>query len=151
MEDFRVEEYWRYFIIHKPAMMSCVLAILRRHIMVAEISEIAPVAHLPLVLGMLRKLEGATIIDALLPPGPRNVLSCGHGVEALVLAILDGHHVLYKVGQRLEERGMLALLQADLTRMSLNDYRLGQIMGAPFSGNLHPVLGAAGPHRLGGV
>src|SRR5918911_1337443 len=95
MEDFRVEEYWRYFIIHKPAMMSCVLAILRRHIMVAEISEIAPVAHLPLVLGMLRKLEVATIIDALLPPGPRNVLSCGRGVEAVVLAILDGHHVLH--------------------------------------------------------
>ena len=110
--------------------------------MVAEISEIAPVAHLPLVLGMLRKLEVATIIDALLPPGPRNVLSCGRGVEAVVLAILDGHHVLYKVGQRLEERGMLALLQADLTRMSLNDYRLGEILDALFAANLNRVFGA---------
>jgi hypothetical protein len=30
----------------------------------------------------------------------------------LVLAILDGHHALDKVGSRLEERGMLPLLQA---------------------------------------
>jgi transposase len=110
--------------------------------MTALINEIAPVAHLPLVLGMLRKLEVATVIDALLPPVPRNVLSCGRGVEALVLAILDGHHVLYKVGQRLEERGMLALLQADITRMSLNDYRLGQILDALFAANLNRVFGA---------
>jgi transposase len=110
--------------------------------MAALINAIAPVAHLPLVLGMLRKLDVATVIDALVPPGPRNVLSCGRGVEALVLAILDGHHVLYKVGQRLEERGMLALLQADITRMSLNDYRLGQILDALFAANLNRVFGA---------
>jgi hypothetical protein len=30
------------------------------------------------------------------------VLSCGHGVEALLLAILDGHHAWYKLGTRLE-------------------------------------------------
>ena len=110
--------------------------------MATLINAIAPVAHLPLVLGMLRKLEVATVIDALLPPGPRNVLSCGHGVEALVLAILDGHHALYKVGQRLEERGMLSLLQADLTRVALNDYRLGQILDALFAANLNRVFGA---------
>jgi hypothetical protein len=33
-----------------------------------------------------------------------------------VLAILDGHHALYKVGKRLEERGMVTLLQPELTR-----------------------------------
>jgi len=82
--------------------------------MAVGISEIRPVAHLPLILGMLRKLEVAAVIDRLLPPHPDNVLSCGTGVEALVLAILDGHHVLYKVGQRLEERGMLSLLQPGL-------------------------------------
>ena len=68
--------------------------------MAALINAIAPVAHLPVVLGMLRKLEVATISDAILPPAPRHVLSCGRGVEAWVLAILDGHHALYKVGQR---------------------------------------------------
>jgi len=74
---------------------------------------------------MLRKLAVAAGIDRWLPPHPDNVLSCGTGVEALVLAMLDGHHVLYKVGQRLEERGMLSLLQPGVQRASLNDYRLG--------------------------
>jgi hypothetical protein len=41
----------------------------------------------------------------------------------MVLAILDGDHALYKVGQRLEERGMLEWLQYGLSRVSLHDYR----------------------------
>lgn len=110
--------------------------------MAVGVSEIRPVAHLPLVLGMLRKLEVAAVIDRLLPPHPDNVLSCGTGVEALVLALLDGHHVLYKVGQRLEERGMLSLLQPGLQRVSLNDYRLGQILDALFAANLNKVFRA---------
>jgi transposase len=60
----------------------------------------------------------------------------------LVLAILDGHHALYKVGQRLEERGMLALLQPGLTRAALNDYRLGHILDALCAANLNKVFSA---------
>jgi hypothetical protein len=41
----------------------------------------------------------------------------------LVIAILDGDHALYKVGRRLEERGIVELLQPGLTRASFNDYR----------------------------
>jgi hypothetical protein len=67
--------------------------------MAIAIQQIHPVAHLPLVLGVLRRLEVATLIDDLLPPHPAHGLSCGCGVEALVLAILDGHHALYKVGE----------------------------------------------------
>src|SRR5262249_46328171 len=52
-------------------------------------------------------LIGINSIDRLIPPHPAHGLSCGRGVEALVLAILDGHHALYKVGKRLEERGMV--------------------------------------------
>jgi hypothetical protein len=74
--------------------------------MAVSIRRIAPVAHLPLVLGVLRKLHVAQLIDTLIPVNPAHVLSCGRGVAALVLAILDGHHVLYKVGRRLDERGM---------------------------------------------
>ena len=66
---------------------------------------------LPLVLRVLRRLEVAAILDRLIPPHPAHVLSCGRGAEALVLAILDGDHALYKVERRLEERGMVALLQ----------------------------------------
>ena len=79
--------------------------------MALTVQRVHAVVHLPLVLGVLRRLEVAIVIDRLLPANPAHVLSCGRGVEALVLAILDGHHALYKVGARLEERGMLPLLQ----------------------------------------
>ena len=110
--------------------------------MAITMQQIRPVAHLPLVLGVVRKLNVATLIDTFCPPHPAHVLSCGRGVEALLLAILDGHHALYKVGARLEERGLLPLLQPGLARASLHDYRLGQILDALFAANLNHVLGA---------
>jgi transposase len=88
------------------------------------------------------------VIDRLIPPHPAHRLSCGRGVEALVLAILDGHHALYKVGKRLEERGMLALLQPGLTRAALNDYRLGHILEALFAANLNKVYSAVALNAL---
>src|SRR5215475_4540333 len=150
----------------------------RRCIMAMTVQQIQPVAHLPLVLGVLRRLEVATVIDRLIPPHPATTrelvcrvgrdeavdhsgdllipphpahkLSCGRGVEALVLAILDGHHALYKVGQRLEERGMLALLQPGLTRASLHDDRLGHILEALFAANLNKVYSAVALNALEG-
>ena len=123
----------------------------RRCIMAIAVQQIRPVAHLPLVLGVLRRLEVATVIDRLIPPHPAHVLSSGRGVEALVLAILDGDHALYKVGQRLEERGMLALLQPGLTRASLHDYRLGHILDALFAANLNKVFSARRAQSAGGL
>jgi hypothetical protein len=84
---------------------------MRRALMAITVSAVKPIAHLPLVLGVLRKLAIATIIDEMVPPHPANVLSCGRGVEAFVLAMLDGDHALYKVGTRLHERGIVPLLQ----------------------------------------
>jgi transposase len=110
--------------------------------MAIAVQQIRPVAHLPLVLGVLRRLEVASLIDALIPPHPAHVLSTGRGVEALVLAILDGDHALYKVGQRLEERGMVALVQPGLTQAALHDYRLGHILDALFAANLNKVFSA---------
>ena len=110
--------------------------------MAIAVQQIYPIAHLPLVLGILRRLEVATVIDRLIPSPPEHVLSTGRGVEALVLAILDGHHALYKVGQRLEERGMLDLLQPGLPGAALHDYRLGHILDALFAANLNKVFSA---------
>jgi transposase len=110
--------------------------------MAIAVQQIRPIAHLPLILGVLRRLEVATVIDRLIPPHPAHVLSTGRGVEALVLAILDGDHALYKVGPRLEERGMVDLLQPGLTRTSLHDYRLGHILDALFAANLNKVFNA---------
>jgi hypothetical protein len=79
--------------------------------MATTVEQIHPVAHVPLVLGVLRRLEVATVLDRRIPPHPAHGLSGGRGVEALVLAMLDGHHALSKVGRRLDERGMVTLLQ----------------------------------------
>ena len=110
--------------------------------MALTVQQIRPVAHLPLVLGVLRRLEVATVIDRLIAPHPAHVLATGRGVEAMVLAILDGDHALYKVGQRLAERSMMDLLQPGLTRASLHDYRLGHILDALFAANLNQVFSA---------
>jgi transposase len=110
--------------------------------MAVTVDRVAPVAHLPLVLGVLRKLEIATLIDSMMPPHPDQVGSAGRAVEALVLSILDGHHALYKVGRRLDERGMLALLQPGLAPQSLHDSRLGQTLDALYDANLHTVFSA---------
>jgi len=77
--------------------------------MAITVHPIRPVAHLPLILGVVRKLDIATIIDGLIPPNPAHGLSGGRGVEARILAGLDGHHALYKVGTRLDERGIFPL------------------------------------------
>src|SRR5499426_1749095 len=116
--------------------------------MAVTIQHIRPVAHLPLVLGGVRKRNIAALIDTFCPPHPAHVLSCGRGVEALLLAMLDGPHALYKVGARLEERGMLPLLQPGLTRASLHDYRLGQILDGLFAANLNRVFGAIALNAL---
>jgi len=104
--------------------------------------QMRPVAHLPLVLGVMRRLKVASLLDDLIPPHPAHGLSTGHGGAALVLAILDGDHALYTVGQRLEERGMRALLQPGLTRASLHDSRLGHIRDALFAAKLNKVCSA---------
>src|SRR6516165_8695409 len=114
----------------------------RRHIMATTLQQMHPVAHVPLVLGVLRRLEVATIIDRLIPPHPAHGLSCGRGVEAWVRAILDGHHALSKVGRRLEARGMLTLLQPGRTRAALTAYRLGHLLEALCAANLTKVSGA---------
>jgi hypothetical protein len=110
--------------------------------MATTVQPMHSVAHLPLVLGVLRRLEVAVVLDRLIPPHPAHGLSCGRGVEALVLAILDGHHALSKVGRRLEERGMVALLQPGLTRAALHDHRLGHILEARFAAHLNKVFSA---------
>jgi len=116
--------------------------------MAMALHQISPVAHLPVVLGVVRKLNLATLIDTFCPPHPAQVLSCGRGVEAVLLAMLDGPHALYKGGARLEERGMLPFLQPGLTRTSLQDYRLGQILDALFAVHLHRGFGAIALNAL---
>src|ERR671926_1726683 len=55
----------------------------RRCIMAIAVQQIRPVTHLPLVLGVMRRLKVASLIDDLIPPHPAHVLSTGPGGEAL--------------------------------------------------------------------
>jgi uncharacterized protein DUF4277 len=116
--------------------------------MAIAMQQLRPVAHLPLGLGGVRKRQVAAVLDTFCPPHPAHVLSCGRGVEALLWAMLDGHHALYKVGARLEERGLVSLLQSGLTSTALNDYRWGQILDALLAANLHRVFGAVALQAL---
>jgi hypothetical protein len=43
--------------------------------MAIVVQQIQPVAHLPLVLGVLRRLDVATVIDRLIPPHSAHVLA----------------------------------------------------------------------------
>ena len=104
--------------------------------------QIRPLAPLPLGLGVLRRLELTSLLADLLPPHPAQVLSTGRGTEALVWAILDGDHALYKGGPRLDERGMVARLQPGLTRAALPDDRFGQMRAALCAAHLNKVLSA---------
>jgi hypothetical protein len=63
------------------------------------------------MLGGRRRLEVAPVIDRVLPPQPAHVRSCGRGVEAVVLAMLDGDRARSKVGKRVAARGRLHLVQ----------------------------------------
>jgi hypothetical protein len=87
-----------------------------------------PVAHGPVVLGVVRKLHIAALSETCCPPHPAHILSCGPGVQALRLAMLEGPHALYKVGARVEERGLRPLLQDGRGRAALHDDRRGQML-----------------------
>lgn len=113
-----------------------------------SISSVSPVAHLPLMLGMLRKLEVSSIVDEIIPSHPDNVISTGRGVEALVLSVLDGEHALYRVGDRLRERGMLPLLQPGLSAESVSDNRLGSVLDALFAAGLNRLFGTVALRAL---
>jgi Domain of unknown function (DUF4277) len=110
--------------------------------MAVAMQQISPVAHLPLVRGVVRKLNVAALSETFCPPHPAQVLSCGRGVEALRLAMLDGPQALSKVGARLEDRGLFPVLQPGLTRTALHEYRLGQLLDGLLAAHRHRVLGA---------
>jgi hypothetical protein len=116
--------------------------------MAVAMHQSSPVAHVPLVLGVVRTRNAAALIETFCPPHPAHVCSCGRGVEALLLAILDGHPALSQVGAGLEDRGMFPLLQPGLTRASLHDDRLGQILDTRFAAHLNRVCGAIALNAL---
>jgi hypothetical protein len=58
--------------------------------MAITVQQIHPMVHVPLILGVLRRLEVATVIYRLIPLYPAHGLSCGRGVKALILPFWMG-------------------------------------------------------------
>src|SRR5437867_1992254 len=83
----------------------------RRYIMAIAVQQIHPVAHLPLVLGVLRRLEVATVIDRLLRPTRRTGSRMGVGPKPWCSPFSMGIMPSLRWGKRLEERGMVSLQQ----------------------------------------
>jgi hypothetical protein len=109
-----------------------------------------PLASVPFVVGVLRRLEVAPGLDGLMPPPPAPGLSCGRGVEALGRALLAGPQALSKGGRRLEERGRVALVQPGRTRASLHEARCGPLLDALLAAHLHTVVRASALTALEG-
>ena len=110
--------------------------------MAIAVQQMHPVAHVPLVLGVVQRLAVAPVIDSMIPPHPAPGRSCGRGVAAMGLALLDGPHARSKVGTRLAERGMLGLRQPACTRAALKDDRVGPRLEARCAANLQRVCSA---------
>jgi hypothetical protein len=108
----------------------------------------SPRAHLPLLLGVLRRWEVAPRIARLLPPPPAPGLACGRGGEALGLALLAGHQALSTGGSGRAARGRVALVQPGVTRAALQDDRLGHILEALLAAHRNAVLRAVALHAL---
>ena len=68
----------------------------------------------------------------------------------MVLAMLEGQHALSKVGRRLAARGMVTLLQPELTRAALNDDRLGHLLDALCAAHLNKGFGIVALKALEG-
>ena len=103
----------------------------------------SPVAHLPVVRGVVRQRNVAALLETFCPPPPAPVLACGRGVAALVLALRDGPHALSQVGARLEDRGRFPLRQPGRPRAARPASRRGQRRAALWAAHRHRVGGAS--------
>ncbi len=90
----------------------------------------AKVEHLPIVAAAMKRLQIAKLIDEVIPPDPRNVVTTGQCVEALVVAILSGTHTLYLVDQLLRGYDLELALAWDASAGDFHDMRLARALKA---------------------
>ena len=88
------------------------------------------VEHLPVISAALKRLEIAKLIDEVVPPDPRNNVTTGQCVEALVVAILSGTHTLYLVDQLLRGYDLELALGWSAKAGDFHDQRLPRALVA---------------------
>jgi transposase len=84
--------------------------------------------HLPVIAAALKRLEIAKRIDEVIAPDPRNVVTTGECVEALVVAILSGTHTLYLVDQLLAGYDLELALGWSAKAGDFHDQRLARAL-----------------------
>ena len=92
--------------------------------MAVSVQQSHPIAHLPLILGVLRRLEVATGLDRLIPPHPAHGLSCGRGVAAFDSTLSRGRDHAHALSHGLDAhlRNDNALISACLQVSFLKGY-----------------------------
>lgn len=97
---------------------------------------------LPVIGAALGRLRLAERIDEVVPPDPRNVVTAGQCVEALVVAILTGTHTLYRVDQLLAGYDLELGLGWEARAGDFHDERLARALDALRLAGLNKVVSA---------
>jgi len=97
------------------------------------------VDHLPVVVQALERLGVRKTIDELCPPDPRNRVTTGQCVEALIARLLDGSHTLYRVDERLGEYDLALTFGWDVESDAFNDERLAKALDELYYARLAQV------------
>src|SRR5271169_376970 len=102
------------------------------------------VDHLPVVVQALERLGVRKTIDELCPPDPRNRVTTGQCVEALIARLLDGSHTLYRVDERLGEYDLALTFGWHVESDAFNDERLAKALDELYEvGLAQPGFGEA--------
>jgi transposase len=96
--------------------------------------------HLPVIASALKRLKVAKLIDEVVPPDPRNVVTTGQCIEALVVAILTGTHTLYLVDQLLRGYDLELGLGWSTPAGHFHDQRLARSLDAILRAGLNRVV-----------
>lgn len=107
-----------------------------------EIEEVKQLDHLPLASAVFRFLDLPTIFDERLPQDPRNHVTPGECVQALVLTILTGEHALSQVSEVLSHYDLEVIFQRPIDAAHFHDNRLGHVLDALWDAGLDQLYGA---------
>ncbi|MFQ6090356.1 MAG: IS1634 family transposase [Candidatus Bipolaricaulia bacterium] len=107
-----------------------------------EIEEVKRLDHLPLASAVFRFLDLQTIFDERLPQDPRNHVTPGECVQALVLTILTGEHALSQVSETLSHYDLEVIFQRPIDAAHLHDNRLGHVLDDLWDAGLDRLYGA---------
>jgi uncharacterized protein DUF4277/integrase-like protein len=116
-----------------------------------EIVDVQRLDHLPLVGAMRRELAVKDLLDALIPPHQRHVVTVGECLEALVLTILTGEHALSRVADTLAGYDLEIVFPRPGDAAHFHDNRLGRALDALWTAGLDRLSSAVMRHANRGM